>query len=173
MNKKKKEEKHWYAFYTKSRAEKKVYDRIDNLGFEVFLPLVTTVRQWSDRKKKVKIPLIRSYIFVRTKQKKIIDILQVPGIVRVLKYLGKPAIVKDYEIENLKILVRQGQNVKKIKDISELEIGAEIEIAQGPLKGLRGKCVSFRGNKSIVVEISSLGEFFQVTVPAEQIKVCK
>jgi len=172
MNKKK-EENHWYAFYTKSRAEKKVYERIDEQGFEVFLPLVTTIRQWSDRKKKIKVPLIRSYIFVRTNPKKIIDILKIPGIVRVLKYMGKPAIVKDYEIENLKILVREGQNVKRIEDISKLDIGVEVEIDSGPMKGLRGRCVDFHGKKSIVVEISSLGEFFQVTVPVSQIKVCQ
>ena len=60
----------WFAVYTQSRAEKKVFERLTKADFEAFLPLTTVVKQWSDRKKKVKVPLINSYVFVNTSKKK-------------------------------------------------------------------------------------------------------
>jgi transcription antitermination factor NusG len=97
--------KKWFAFYTRSRAEKQLFTRLTDRGFISFLPLITRLKQWSDRKKKVKEPLIRSYVFVKIEPERILEILKVPGVVGILKYLGAPAVVKDFEIENLKILV--------------------------------------------------------------------
>ena len=56
--------KKWFAVYVKSRCEKKVSQQLDDMGIESFLPLITRIKQWSDRKKKVEEPLFRSYIFV-------------------------------------------------------------------------------------------------------------
>ena len=77
----------WYALYTKPRAEKKVSSELDFRGFENFLPLQTTIKQWSDRKKKVEIPLFNSYIFVRIDlEKYYYKILEIPGIVKFVKF---------------------------------------------------------------------------------------
>ena len=97
-------EQNWYAVFTKPRAEKKVVERLEEGDIEVFLPLVKTLRQWSDRKKYVQLPLIPSYVFVRMNEKDLNKVLPYPGTVAVLKHLGKPAKVKQSEIDNLKIL---------------------------------------------------------------------
>ena len=94
----------WFAIYTKSRSEKKVFERLNDAGHESFLPLITEIRQWSDRKKKVKSPLIKSYVFVKVKKNDLVSIYNIPGVVTVLKHLGVPAIVTEVEINNLKIL---------------------------------------------------------------------
>ena len=60
----------WYAIYTRAKAEKKVYEQLERSGYEVYLPLTTTIKQWSDRKKKIKTPLISSYVFIKTEEKK-------------------------------------------------------------------------------------------------------
>ena len=57
-------ERHWLVIYTKPRSEKKVSQRLKEMGIMIFCPTVTTVRQWSDRKKKVEVPLFNSYVFV-------------------------------------------------------------------------------------------------------------
>ena len=59
------DKKDWYAIYTMPRSEKKVYNRIIESGIEAYLPLLTTVRIWSDRKKKVSLPLIPSFVFIK------------------------------------------------------------------------------------------------------------
>ncbi|XOV91191.1 MAG: transcription termination/antitermination NusG family protein [Bacteroidota bacterium] len=71
---------HWYVLYTRPRNEKKVIQRLEN-EFEVFCPLVTTKRQWSDRKKKVSEPLFRSYVFVKVTEAERQDVLRTPGVV--------------------------------------------------------------------------------------------
>ncbi|MWB94478.1 UpxY family transcription antiterminator [Flavobacterium sp. GA093] len=92
----------WYVVYTKPKWEKKVSDKLNQLGIECYCPLVTRIRQWSDRKKKVEMPLFNSYVFVRLQDSDRNQIFQASGIVRYLFWLGKPAIVRDDEIEIIK-----------------------------------------------------------------------
>ena len=77
----KKPEKSWYAVYTNSRAEKRVSDRIEELGIETFLPLQKTLRQWSDRKKLVEKPLISSYVFVKIIPREYFAVRKIDGVV--------------------------------------------------------------------------------------------
>lgn len=93
----------WYAIYTKPRAEKKVFERLALSGFNAYLPLVTSIRVWSDRKKKIVTPLISSYVFVNSNYDELFSALTIQGTSGILRYLGKPAIIRDHEIENLKI----------------------------------------------------------------------
>ena len=88
----------WNVIYTKARNEKKVASQLEKSGFEVYCPIVTQIKQWSDRKKKVETPLIPSYVFVNVEEKNRDDVFEVHGVVRYLFWLGKPAIVKNEEI---------------------------------------------------------------------------
>jgi len=69
----------WFAAYTRSRNEKKVAGELEEQHIEYYLPLIKTIRQWSDRKKKVEVPLINSYIFVRIIEKEYLKVLQTTG----------------------------------------------------------------------------------------------
>lgn len=162
--------KNWYAFYTRSRAEKQLYNRLTEREFEVFLPLITKIKLWSDRKKKVREPLIRSYVFVRVDEKKIVSVLQTPGTVGVLKYLGKPAIVRDHEIENLRILVNGNPDAIGIVDLGDLEKGEAIEVVQGPFTGLSAEYVRMQGKYRAIVKIKTLGTVLSVDIPRNNIK---
>ena len=72
----------WYVIYTKPRNEKKVADRLKHLGIDVYCPMITMIKQWSDRKKKVQIPLLNSYVFVNLNEKDRELVFQVSGVVR-------------------------------------------------------------------------------------------
>ncbi len=89
----------WYVLYTRPKAEKKVADTLEKLNIDVYCPMTTEIRQWSDRKKKITVPLFRSYVFVKLKEKDRGKVFEVPGVVRYLYWLGRPAIVRDVEIE--------------------------------------------------------------------------
>ena len=91
----------WYVLYTKPKSEKKVADRLTEMGILAYCPLITKISQWSDRKKKVQLPLFNSYIFVNLTDKDRNAVFDVPGVVRYLFWLGKPAVVKDKEIETI------------------------------------------------------------------------
>lgn len=143
----------WYVLYTKPRNEKKVTDRLMELGFTVYCPLVTVVKQWSDRKKKIQEPLLPSYVFVRLEEKNRDQVFQVNGIVRYLYWLGKPAVVRDAEIETLKSWT---QNSHSKLHIQSLIPGTMITLSDGLFKGVDAMVKEQRGKKVQLV-LESLG----------------
>ena len=76
----------WHALYVHSRAEKKVYERLVEMGFEAYLPLITKMKRWSDRMKKVEEPLFKSYLFVRSDEKRHYEILSIPWVTRFVSF---------------------------------------------------------------------------------------
>jgi transcription antitermination factor NusG len=91
----------WYVLYTAARQEKKVADRLEQLGVTVYCPMVVQVKQWSDRKKKVTVPVLPSYVFVCLPAAKRDQVFMVAGVVRYVYWLGKPAEVRQTEIDAL------------------------------------------------------------------------
>lgn len=92
----------WHVLYTKSRNEKAVAEKLASSGFEVYCPLLKTKKQWSDRWKWVEEPLFRSYCFVCISESERENVFKIPGLVRYLYFCGKPAIVRQEEIDVLK-----------------------------------------------------------------------
>lgn len=159
----------WFALYTRPKAEKKVEERLSLAGFDSFLPLQTVIKQWSDRKKKVEIPLINSYVFVKTNKVKLNTLLVVPGVLNILKYLKKPAVVREEEIENLKILVNNNEDFISIDPI-DLSKGEKVEVIKGSFKGLVGTFLKSSGKHRIIIEIEALKSFIEVSLPLNTIK---
>ena len=136
----------WYAIYTKPRNEKKVAEQLQKFGIIAFCPLVIRIKQWSDRKKKVLEPLLPSYVFVQMEEAARKDVFQVNGVVQFVFWLGKPAIIKDYEIEALK------QQLTNPNPITELTLedwtpNSKVLIEEGPFKGQEAIVKSSSPNK--------------------------
>lgn len=155
---------HWYAIYTRPNAEKKVYERLVLLGYDTFLPLVVSVRNWSDRKKKISTPLISTFVFVKIERLKLYDLLQVKGALGILKYIGQPAVIKDQEIENLKILMQDATEVSPIENV-DFEAGEDVLVTQGPFTGLVAKSLIIKGKRRIIVTVEALGSALEVNLP--------
>ena len=162
-------ENHWYAFYTRSRAEKKVWEYLNEREVKTFLPLMNVLKQWSDRKRWVKQVLIPGYVFVYAKEKELVSLLSIPNIVAILKVEGKPAIIPPEEIENLRIITSETPNVQVLKNV-DLEKGTPIEIIRGPLHGLKGYYLAPRGKNKIIVHFESLNNFIEVELRLSDIK---
>ena len=157
-------ETHWYAVYTRPNAEKKVFERLLLMGYDAFLPLVESVRIWSDRKKKIASPLISTFVFVKIERSKLFDTLEVKGALGILKYIGQPAVIKDQEIENLKILMLDSSEVSPIENI-DFEAGEDVLVTQGPFTGLVAKLLLIKGKQRIVVTVEALGSALEVNLP--------
>ena len=158
------EDKKWYVVYSAPRAEKKVDFEFQELGLETFCPTQTVVRQWSDRKKKIEKPLFTSYVFVRCSIKEFALIYQVQGFVRFVNYLGKPAIVRDEEIENIKIFLEQ------VTDHSVTFVpNDQVTIAEGPLMGQTGR-VEKIGKNRLMIRIEQLGMSLVAEVHKNKVK---
>jgi len=154
----------WNVLYTAPRAEKRVYDRLVELGIETYLPLYKTIRQWSDRKKKVEVPLFNSYIFVRSSEKLRFDILQVYGVVRYLYYLGRPAIIRQKEIDGIRRFLHQTEGFK-----ITVEIGDKVQIASGVMEGVYGEVVRV-GKEKLVLQIEQLGMNLVAEIDRDMVK---
>lgn len=133
----------WYVVYTKPKWEKKVADKLNQVGIECYCPLITQVKQWSDRKKKIEVPLFNSYVFVRLNDSERNSAFQVSGVVRYLFWLGKPAIVKDQEIEIIKKSLT-APNLSEIS-VSTIQVGDKIKLESG----------AFTNQNAIVKEVSN------------------
>jgi transcription antitermination factor NusG len=125
----------WFVLYTKSRQEKKVAFQLEKMGITVYCPLVTQIHQWSDRKKKVEVPLISSYVFVKLKEKDRERVFGVPGIVRYVYWLQKPAIVRDDEIAIMKEWLSVETGAAKVES---LRCGDRMRISSGVFEGEEG-----------------------------------
>ncbi len=154
--------KKWYAVYTRSRAEKKVAAELEENNIEVYLPLYKTIRQWSDRKKKVDLPLIRGYLFVHIKDREYFEVLKIQGVVTFVKFLGKPTSIPAWQIQNLKILLGSGEHFDmEMADFSE---GDFIQITAGVLKGLKGKIINLKNKKKLLISLDALDYCFTVDI---------
>lgn len=122
----------WYVLYTRPKAEKRVADTLEKMKLTVFCPMTTQVRQWSDRKKKVSIPLFTSYVFVNLKEGERGKVFDVPGVVRYLYWLGKPAIVRDVDIEVIQNWL-SGNEVEQCV-VEQLSPGDKVHIQSGIFK---------------------------------------
>ncbi|WET01199.1 UpxY family transcription antiterminator [Flavobacterium sp. YJ01] len=133
----------WYVVYTKPKWEKKVADKLQQLGIKCYCPLVTQVKQWSDRKKKIEVPLFNSYVFVQIADTERSSVFQVAGVIRYLFWLGKPAIVKDEEINIIKTNL-ESPNISDVS-VSTLQVGDKIKLESG----------AFSNQSAIVQEVSN------------------
>jgi len=163
---------YWYAIFTKPRSEKKVLQRMLDYEIEAFLPLIKTIRQWSDRKKTLEVPLIPSYVFVKMPEKDLYKTLPIQGTVNVLKHLGKPAKIRDVEIENLRILSGNGSDHQVTNKI-DISSGDEVEVINGPFMGLIATCVNDGKNHRVIVNIDALGSCFNVNIPLSFLRIIK
>lgn len=165
-------QKNWYVVRTNSQAEKKVAERLRNLGFETYLPLLSTWRIWSDRKKKIEKPLISSVVFVRAEQTELKKFYPIPGVAGILTYLSKPAIVRDVEIQNLQILL-QTEDPSQLEEVERFEQGEAVEVVRGPFKGIIASALKEATSYRLIVEIQSLGTGFTVNVPKSYVRKLK
>ncbi|MDC1371404.1 UpxY family transcription antiterminator [Flavobacteriaceae bacterium] len=116
----------WHVIYTKPRSEKKVEERLNNLGIEAYCPVKQKVKQWSDRKKKILIPVLPSMVLVNINEKERNKVFDIPGIVRYMFWLKKHAIVKNNEVDSLKKILTQNNIVSQ--DTLALKVGERIDV---------------------------------------------
>jgi transcriptional antiterminator RfaH len=144
----------WYVVYTKPKWEKKVADRLNDIGIVTYCPLITKVKQWSDRKKKIEVPLFNSYIFVKTQEKERNAVFEIAGVIRYLFWLGKPAIVKDSEIETIQHWLSSPKEYKVIAE--KWKKGDKIVLDSGPFISQSAIIQEVNKNQYVLI-LESLG----------------
>jgi transcription antitermination factor NusG len=144
----------WYVVYTKPKWEKKVAEQLQKRGIECYCPLIAQIRQWSDRKKKVEVPLFNSYVFVQLAESDRNSVFDTVGVVRYLFWLGKPAIVRDEEINVIKKWLNNADTIDVA--VASYQIGDSIQLESGPFSA-QTATIQDMTNTHYVLVLESMG----------------
>jgi len=160
-------ERKWYALYTKPKHEFKAEIQLGEMGIECYLPKITQIKQWSDRKKKVIEPLFKSYIFIHVDNSERYIAVQAKSIVKIVNFHGTPATLPDWQIENLQKMLATNPDAF----VSELiKIGTSVKIIEGPFAGVEGILAAYGNNESVLgVNIDMLQRSVMVYLPASSV----
>lgn len=143
----------WFVLYTKPNFELKVANGLNALGIHAYCPVVHQLKEYSDRKKKVIRPILPSYVLVKLEEKNRNKVFEVSGVVCYVYWLGRPAIVREEEIELMKNSLN---GVYNNIILTKLNIGSAVTLSKGPFKGQKGKVVQLYRNR-LKLELPSLG----------------
>jgi transcription antitermination factor NusG len=163
-------EKKWFALYTRARWEKKVSEILTRRKIENYCPINKVVRQWSDRRKVVHEPLFTSYVFARVSELDVASLRQVPGVINPVYWLGKPAIIRDAEIEVVRKFLCDHINIKLER--TPININDTIRIIGGPLMEFEGQVLSIN-NRTVNVTLPSLGYMMLAEVETSNVEVVR
>jgi len=141
-------QKTWYAVYTRPRWEKKVAGLLLEKGIEHYCPINKVTRQWSDRKKVVMEPIFKGYVFVKLEDQNKWEVKQVPGILNFVYWLGKPAIIRNEEIDIIRKFLNEFDDVQV--EEKGLVVNSEVRIKQGVLMNYNGIVIEVLGNRAVV-----------------------
>ncbi len=156
----------WRVLYVASRSEKKVNQRLTDLGLESYVPLRTEKRRWSDRLKTVSTPMINGYVFVKVSDKERDTVFKAQGVLNYVRYNGGDASVRDIEITALRSIEEKGYFVEGAFSQS-LQKGDKVIIKYGPFKGLTGSVKAVAKENVYRITIESIGYSLTVKVPEE------
>jgi len=151
----------WYALYTCPRHEKRVAQQIESRNFSCFLPLYRSVRRWKDRRKELELALFPGYVFVSMAPENRLQVLQLPGVVRLVSFNGQPAALPAEEIETLR---RRLSGAIRVEPHPYLRTGHRVRVRSGPMQGLEGIVVRRKDRSRMIFSIDLIQRSVAVEV---------
>jgi transcription antitermination factor NusG len=158
---------HWYAVYTKPRWEKKVHQLLSERGLEAYCPVNRIRKKWSDRIKWVDVPLFTSYVFVRVPETEQEKVRGVNGVVNFVYWLGKPAVIKDKEIEAIRNLLDEYREIRV--EPFNFQANARVIVRRGVFMDKEATIMKVINNKVKVV-IESIGYTLIAVIDKSNVK---
>jgi transcription antitermination factor NusG len=163
-------EKKWFALYTKPRWEKKVHERLLKNNIDSWCPIHKVQKQWSDRKKIIEEPLFRSYVFVKIDYKvERLPVLMTDGVLNFVHYLGKPAIIRNKEIENIQHYLLEKDVKIEMQSLEGFKVDTKVKITQGVFMDKEG-IVLREGRKKVYVQLESIGQIMMVEFSVQHLE---
>jgi len=164
-----KEIKNWFAIYTKPRWEKKVDSILLRKGIESWCPVQKVERKWSDRRKIIDDPVFKSYVFVRITGEERLSVLQTEGVLNFVHFLGKPAVIKDEEVANVKLYLLEKDVKISVESLRAFAENDKVIIRQGVFMDNTGTVLK-AGTRKIYVRLESLEQVMIVEFPVSYVE---
>ena len=153
--------KKWFALYTKPRWEKKVNSLLNDKGVECYCPLNRVKRKWTDRIKTIEEPLFKSYVFVKVDDTERTKVRLTNGVINFVYWNGKPALVKEKEIQTIKRFLDEHEAVQ-VRPM-ELMPNQVVLITSGAFMDQQAVVLD-ANKKEVKVAILSLGQELIATI---------
>jgi len=151
----------WFALQVRSRFENVVTAHLTGMSYESFLPLYKCRRRWSDRFKEIECPLFPGYVFCRLNPFVRLPILMIPGVSHIVGMGKTPVAIDETEIAVIQAAVKSGLPSQPWPFV---QIGQKVRIEHGPLCGLEGVLLEFRGHNRLVLSVTLLQRSIAVQV---------
>ncbi|MXV49685.1 UpxY family transcription antiterminator [Pedobacter sp. HMF7647] len=155
----------WYIIYTFPNLEKRIYNELVKKCIHAYLPMQRVIRQWSDRKKELQIPLFPNYVFINTTEKERFKLFNISGILKFISFEGKPAVVSEDEI----LQIKQFENTE-FEVEPHLVQGDDVMIVKGPFTGMRGKLFSKRGKERFGIRLNSINQSLSLEISTANVR---
>lgn len=162
--------KKWFVLQTKPRYEKTVLSQVEQKNIEVYVPFTERIRIWSDRKKKIQVPLFSGYVFVHgNEEERLRAVSNTVGAIKYIYFQNRPAVVSDREIELIKYSLLEPDKI----NIEETKIrkGDSIRVTHGVFKGMRGYVNEFRGKYKLTVNLEELSYSFSIILNSNEVSL--
>lgn len=157
----------WHVVYTRPKSERKVAESIADLGLEFYLPLQEVVRQWSDRRKRMEVPLFPNYVFVKTDEVRRLSLFAIKELVNFVSIEKKPVVIREKEIVTIKRLLSKGA---EIAPEEYFQVGSEVKIMKGQFAGLEGIVIRKSGKMRLMIRITAIMRAFSVNLPVDAVE---
>jgi transcription antitermination factor NusG len=157
----------WNAVYTRHQHEKFVAASLAGNGFEVFLPTYETIRQWTDRKKRLSLPLFPCYVFVRSHFERQFQIITTPGIHSMVMFAGRPAVISEIEVNAIR---RAVDSKLGIEPHPFLRCGDWVRVTSGPLTDVEGILIRRKSSYRLILSAELLGKSIAVEMDAFSVR---
>lgn len=161
-------EARWFAIYTKYKREKLVHKELQTKGIESYLPLQTHIRVYTRKRKKVELPLISCYLFVKITKPEYVPVLEVDDVVKFVRFSKNMIAIPDQEIQLLRQIVGEGLPI--VAEKLALRKGDMVEIIGGNLTGIRGVLVEEHGEKEMVIDLDNMGYSLRMQIDSKLLK---
>ena len=158
--------KKWFVLYSKPRWEKKVDAALIRKGVESWCPLNKVQKQWTDRKKVIEEPLFKSYVFVRIDETERLEVLMTPGVLNFIYYLGKPAVIRNEDIESIKLFLMDTEVNIEIISVEKYKENMRVKVNRGVFLDAEGTVLRST-KKKVYVQLESLGQVMVVEFKSE------
>ncbi|WP_423147192.1 UpxY family transcription antiterminator [Rubrolithibacter danxiaensis] len=155
----------WYTAYTYPNLEKKVYGQLLKQQVKAYLPMQRVIREWSDRRKELEIPLFPNYVFINISEKDRCSLFHITGLLRFVSFNGRPALISDEEISNIQKAENANPEIEP-----HLIQGEDVLIVKGPFTGLKGKFYTKRGKSRFGIRLNALHQSLSLEIAISDIR---
>jgi transcription antitermination factor NusG len=161
------EDFNWWALYTRHQHEKAVAEVLSAKGFEVFLPLYSSMRRWKDRKKVLSLPLFPCYVFVRGGINRRLQVVTTPGVHMILYHGEHVAVIPEVEIQAIRRII---EGDFPVEPHPFLKCGERVRVIRGSLEGVEGVLVRKKNQFRLVLSVEMLAQSVAVEIDASEVE---